>query len=549
MEGFFKPRRYGATLMEMAEMVYRATEDFGRQVGMMSDEFKKTIDTLFAPMVDSFIHRPKYMRPQYYKPNNKLPKKQVLFNSGQIEEDEEGEVQHTYLGGFLLPKPTTIGAFDAYKLNYLTMDEVFKWRNASPRETWGSHKKVMEVAGRPIGLGSILSTMGDSDDYSDAVKDGVEMYHESDPEVRDGNGKTKNGCYRYFIRGIYYMNVELADKYGYLDEVAAEKAIMNELSNFTPGTKEWIFQKRRIPLTIEDALASATFSNIFDKIRIDKRLLILRKTPKDQLPYVEGTFEEDNVGKVHWVPDNNGGPWRISQLPWMTKDFDGSNRWERDMDGNLQLYPNVQGVVGYDSVRIAVSDASSGSLSKAAILAGQKFDYYSPDQRLANRYCAQYILRPEDPDEPTYESYKCAKFYGFPVMIERNVEGPRKWYRSQDVKAEALMMRGDDGLHGTLIHGRNNAVNNLVNIFQKYIQKPPDDSDLIDWLMEIPFERLLMDMKDFNPRKTTIFDAMMANLQLQAGLKKIQFTNLTEHNIRKGGSITAMTPIRKIAMP
>lgn len=548
---FFKPRRNGSTLMEMAEMYYRGVEDFGRQVGMMSDEFKKTQDTLFRPMVDSMIHRPKYMRAEYYKPSNRIPKKELLFNSGIVAEDEDGEVVHTYLGGFITPKPTTVGSFDAYKLNYLVLDEIFKWTNASPKETWGSHKKVMEVAGRPIGIGSMLSTMGDSSDYESSVREGVEMYYESDPEIRDANGKTKNGCYRYFIKGVYYMNVEMADKYGDLDEEAAERAILNELANFTPGTMEYVFQQRRIPLTIEDALASATFSNIFDKKRIEAKLTILRKTPKDKLPYTEGELIEDNVGRVHWEPNSNGGPWRVHILPYMTKDFDGSNRWEKDLDGNVILYPNPQGAVGYDSVRIAVTDATSGNLSKAAIIVGQKFDYYTPPDKLsrANRYCALYHLRPEDPDVPTYESYKAAKFWGFPVMIERNVEGPRKWYRDMEIKAEALMMKGDDGHYGTLIHGRNNMVNELVNIFQKYIQKPLPDSGLIDWLLEIPFDRLLSDMKDFNPKKTTLYDVMMANLQLQAGLKKIQFTNLTEHNIRRGKGLTAMTPIRKTAAP
>lgn len=545
---FFKCRRYGCTLQEMAEIYYRATEDFGRQVGVMSNEWTKTLTSIFRPLVSSMMKRPKYMRAEYYKPSNRVPKKELLFSSGIVsEEDENGEYAKECLEGWITPKPTTTAAFDGDKLAYGCFDEAFKWITTSPKETIAVHRKSIEVGGRPVGKLSVLSTVGDSDTYEAAVRDAVEIYHDSDPEVLDANGMTKSGLYRYFISGIYMMNETHADKYGYLDKDLALEEIMNTRAKFQVGTKDYIFECRRVPLSIAEALSSTTFNNIFDKERIEKRLTILRKTPRDKMPYAEGSFEEDNIGIVHWVPDSNGGPWKVAQLPLMNKSVDFSNRWEKDFDGNLQLLPGVEGAIGYDPVRIAVSDASSGTLSNACIIAGQKFDYRGNGG--ANRYCAMYLHRPEDPDTPTYESYKCAKFYGWPVMIERNVEGARKWYRSTEINASGFMMVGDDGIPGTLIHGRNNAVNNLVDIFQKYIQKPLPISNDIDWLMEIPFERLLLDMKEFNPKKTTLYDAMMANLQLQAALKKIIFTNVLEKGTQRKSGMSALTPKRTIAAP
>lgn len=542
---WFKPRRYGMTLQELAEMYYRATENFGRQVGVMSDEFKKTQDTLFRPMIDSMIHRPKYMRAEYYKPSNKVPKKELLLNTGQVpEENEWGDVEEGYLGGWVIPKPTTVGAFDAYKLHYWVADEVWKWTNASPKETWGSHKKVMEVAGKPIGKGSLLSTMGDSASYDLSVRDGVQMYHESDPEVRDANGKTKTGLYHYFVPGIYYMNVEMADKYGKIDAARAEEAIMNELANFTVGTKEYIYQKRRIPLTIQDALASATLSNIFDKDRIEKRLTILRKTPKDKLPYVEGTFEEENNGKVHWVPDVNGGPWKLHWLPLITKDEDRSNRWRKDYEGKIKLMGQVGGSIGYDPVRILGVDSRSGVLSKAAILVKQKYDYFGNGG--ANKFNAMYLHRPDDPNEPTYQCFLACKFFGYRAMIESNVERPREWFRDVKINATDLMEKGDDGFYGMNVHGRNNVVKDGIDMIQASILKPKPGTDDIDWLLEEPFEETLTEMNEFDKTKTTTFNLMMARIQLEFGLKKVKWSNVTDElMLEPPKGINAMVPGRK----
>jgi hypothetical protein len=555
---FYKPRRYGMTLQEIAEMYYRAVGGFGRNVGCMSNEYLKTLSSLFQPLVSSMMKRPKYMRAKYYSPNNKVPRKQIEFTGSTIpNEDEDGDQDQydEYLEGWIRPKTTTVAAFDGDKASIIVIDELFKFTSTSPKETVAAHKKSIEVGGRPIGKISALSTMGDSDDYIVAVKEGVQMYYESDPEVLDGNGNTANGLWHYFVSGIYMMNENHADKYGKLNEDAAMTEIMNTRANFTPGTKDYIFECRRVPLRIEDALASATFSNIFDKHRIDARLTILRKTPRDKLPFVEGIFEEENNGRVHWVPDSNGGPWKLAWKPLINKNIDTTNRWYRDYDNKLHPRKNIQYGCGYDPVRIAVSDAKSNNLSKASILIKQKFDYYGNGG--ANRFAALYLYRPEDPNEPTYQCYLACKYFGCRAMIERNVEKPREWFKGPtlnpiDIKwdkiyAADLMEIGDDGFYGTAIHGRTTAVKDGVDMIQTSIKKPKPDTDEVDWLMEIPFIPLLTDMNEFDPKKTTLYDCMMANIQLEYSLKKIKFTNISDDTIAEEPpkGINAMVPGRK----
>lgn len=553
---FLKCRRYGMTLEEIAEIYYRAVDGFGNQVGCMSNEWIKTMTSIFQPLISSMMKRPKYMRAKYYSPNNKVPQKLLKFTGSTITQDEDDDLDlaYEYLEGWIMPKATTVSAYDGDKCKLIVLDEIFKWTNASPKETIATHRKSIEVGGRPVGLISALSTMGDSMDQEAAVRDGVDLWHQSDPEVLDDNGRTTSGLWRYFVSGLYMMNENHADKYGVLDKDAAYTEIMNERKKFQVNTRDYIFECRRVPLTPAEGLASATTASIFDKIRIQARLTILRKTPRHLLPYIEGTLQEENNGYVHWVPDVNGGPWKMAQLPVITKDFDGSNRWFKNYEGHLQLKGRVQGSLGYDSFRMAKVDTKSNNLSRACILAKQKYDYFGNGG--ANRFNAMYLDRPDNPNEPTYQCYLAAKFFGYKAMIERNVEKPREWFRGPTINplddtlpkiyAKDLMEIGDDGFYGTAVHSRLNTVKDGVDMIQMSIQKPKSPDD-IDWLMEIPFTEVLTDYEDFDPKRTTAYDIFMSNIQLEFGLKKVLYTNVTSdlELIEPPKGINAMVPGRK----
>lgn len=554
---FLKCRRYGMTLEEIAEIYYRAVMGFGNQVGCMSNEWIKTLTSIFTPLVASMMKRPKYMRAKYYSPNNKVPQKIIKFTGSTIpQEDDDGdqEIVSEYLEGWIMPKATTVSAFDGDKCRLITLDEIFKWTNASPKETIATHRKSIEVGGRPIGKISALSTMGDSMDQEAAVRDGVELWHQSDPEILDDNGRTTSGLWRYFVSGLYMYNETHADKYGKLNEDAAYTEIMNERKKHQPNTRDYIFELRRVPLTPAEGLASATTASIFDRPRIQARLTILRKTPRHLLPFIEGTLQEENNGYVHWVPDVNGGPWKMAHMPLITKDFDGSNRWFKDYENKYHLKSRIQGSLGYDSFRMAKIDTKSNNLSRACILAKQKYDYFGNGG--ANRFNAIYLDRPDNPNEPTYQCFLACKFFGYKAMIERNVEKPREWFRGPTINplgdtlpkisAQDFMEIGDDGFYGTAVHGKLNTVKDGVDMIQESIQKPKTAND-IDWLMEIPFTEVLTDYDNFDPKHTTAFDVFMSNIQLEHGLKKVKYSNVTsdEDNIEPPKGINAMVPGRK----
>jgi hypothetical protein len=519
-----KPRRYGMSMEEMTEATYRGMEDFERHVGLISIEERKTKKTLFNPIVDSFFKRPKYSRPVAYKPNSKKPKQELKFSSNDIPLDVEDQLvaELMELNGWILPFPTDAAAMDAFKMHYITADEVWKWQGVSPREFLETQLLCLMRGGELIGLISMLSTLGDTKDQKKAIEDGIYIYKNSNPLERDANGFTKTGLYPYFVSAIY-AKFKFRDQYGFIDEGRAEEEIWNDRATVEEGSEEWVKKVRKEPLTEEEAMATAEGTSTFDSVRIQSQMTIIEKTPKKDLPFIEGAelIEETN-GKVH-MEDTGKGYWIITKQPKVKKlsHEDRSNRWKKTYDEFLKMNKSPEGAIGYDPVRYGDEQTVSSNVSKAAIVAKYKFDYFG--NNCANRYAGLFIHRDEDPDMAHYEALKAAKFWGFPIMYERQVDSVLKYFK--DMKAlDFLLKNPKDNKYGLWTDNNKKVVKHGVDRFQAYIKRPKK-SDEIDYLKEINLLPLLKDAKNFDPAHTRKFDAFMANVMLEHALEQIYFTN------------------------
>jgi hypothetical protein len=531
---WLKPRRYGMTAEEITQQTYTAIEGSDRNLGMFSDNLDKTMNTIFNPLVASYIKRPAFIRPLIYMPNGRIPKTKLLFNNGRVDKDfEEGLMGYSggCLNSLIQPKPTTVIGFDGWKLFYLTMDEVWKWTGASPVKCWEKQKKCLIVGGKIVGKVSILSTMGDDDDYEKSIEEGIQFWYDSDPAERDENGRTKSGVYHYFISGVH-AQFEFADIYGRINADQATDYIMKERQKYPEGTKERLFEERRIPLTVEEALATANSSSIFEPKRMQHAITILEKTPKDEYPTAMYNLNELPNGKVELEPDNYG-IWEFGHLPKIVGDKNYSNRWYKDGDGQHHLLPNPQGCIGYDPVRYADVDTTSNNVSMAAIIARQKFDYY--DNNGANKFQALYHQRPGSSEDAHYECFKLAKLLGYPIMYERQVESFKR-RMIENGAIELLLKSPTDGKHGMWTDNQRKVVKAGIDLLQTYWRAPKSLNE-IDYLLATKFIALLKQAKTFNPMKTTTSDIMMADIMLEHGLLQIKEVNLSDNYLHEQNNI------------
>jgi hypothetical protein len=532
---WMKPRRYGMTMEETTEATYSLMEDFSNNVGLQSDTKEKVRTTLLAPIINSFAKRPKYMRPDYYKPNGKLLVTE-LNSKSNIAPNDDGEYQGDYILGWLKGYPALPRAMDGEEMAYIVDDEVWKWQESSPKETIESNLKVLMGRNRS-GMLSALSTMGDSDDYINAVMDGCDIIAKSNPNIRDENGYTISGLYEYFVSAIYSFDIPPdvfeIDKFGKVNVDKHLEYIQNKINKLDKNSKSYVFEKRRLPLCKEDAMLSAQLNTYFRKVVINSRLNILRAmTPAQKMDvYVRGNLVEDAKGNV-WFEQNDEGIWLWAILPYFSEErrIDTRNQFTRS--GGF-IYPpiNPEGAIGYDPINYDKNQTTSTHLSRAAAIVRKKLDYYNkPEDKYfsADTLMALMVYRPDDPHDANTEVMKAAKLTGYSVMHEKSVSHVYEDFR--DAGMLPFLMKHEDGTYGISQSNVKAKKDGLAMMQARYAA--PKEPNQKDQLEEYPFEEGLMDLDNFDINNTTPFDVSMAEIMCEHGLKQVIFTNQSDTSVR-----------------
>jgi hypothetical protein len=535
-----KPRRYGYTGMDISDNITYVLGDFGIQIGMGSTNLDKAKETLFRPLIDSILSRPAFLRPKIYMPGGRIPQKEMRLRSNIIselstDEDDEDEWIEINLGdglrGWVSPRSTTAKMFDGHKWHKVTLDEIFKWTEARPYNTWKITKEALQVGGNIIGKGAVYATMGDDDDYEEAVKDGIQMWHDSNYEQRNSFGRTITGLYRHFISAVSVYE-KFMDKYGFCDQKLAREYLEEERSHLEEGTKEYIYHVRKYPFNAEEAIASAADSSIFSAARLTEQRSKVYLLGGGNKPYTTGNFKWDDMRDEVVFEPHRKGYWKMAyQVPPVAR-----NRFIRAR-GRLILPRNPEGCIGNDPVRTAQN--VSGHLSMNAAYVFQRHDYYNSGN--ANKLLAQLYGRDEDVDIINEQIRLASLYYGYPVMTERQVTSTYDWFRLHNMENFLLRSEYDKAI-GLFMRGP--VIDDGLDLIQALIKRPAD-VDAEDYLEYVVYEELLDQLKLFEKSKSTRFDAVMGLIMTLIGAKQIQYTIVNEQADRqKRQSLQALYPQR-----
>ncbi len=540
---FMKPRRYGMTMEEITEGTYSLLENFSNNVALQSDIKDKTKSTLLNPMIQSYVKRPKYMRSDYYKPNGKMPVAQLELKS-TLAPGDDGEEKGDFLLGWLKPFPALPRSMDGEEVAYSIMDEVWKWQESSPKETLESNIKVL-MGRKRAGKVSMLSTMGDSDDYANSIMDGFDIIARSNPNIRDDNGYTLSGLYEYFVSAIYSFDIPPdvfeVDKFGEVNVDKHTEYIQNKLRKLDKNSKSYVFEKRRLPLTKQDALLSSQTSTNFRRVVINDRLSELIGTPINQKPYLRGMLEEDRYGKVYFISDAerqkiagdvevDAGIWLWAVQPYFSidKGIDMRNRFKM-INGIYYPYRQIEGGIGYDPINYTKSQITTTHFSRAAIAVKKKYDYVfkeGDEEYLPSAFMGLCIFRPDDPRDPNKEAIKAAKFTGYRVMHEKSVN-----HVYEDFEAAGMLpflSRDPKSSEENPVYGISPSdmlakKDGLAMLQTRYSQ--PKIEGQRDELKEYPFEDGLRDLDNFDIGNTNPYDVTMAEIYAEHELKQNIFSN------------------------
>lgn len=254
-----KPRQEGCTQRRLSAYINNATLKFYQYYGIQSKTGGDAEATNFDQMVASFSEIPEWMKPQVQSPNFP-PHKELSF--GKQRNTGKDSVGGKFLNSKIDWEATVKNAYDGATLNKIILDEGSKWEGANVYETWNILKPALE---KRKGLCYMLSTVGETNQESiDAWR---KLWKESNYTVRNANGYTESGLYRWFIPNwCSKFNIEVdgksvRDKYGYLNIPAIQKYLKNEFDAITnPHDKMmWV---RKYPANAEEALNYGAASNV-----------------------------------------------------------------------------------------------------------------------------------------------------------------------------------------------------------------------------------------------------------------------------------------------
>jgi hypothetical protein len=227
----------------------------------------------FSRLAKGNRNMPYYFSPKYsgsdksvlafMSPNELMTMKKLLEQAGDVKTGEEDQV---FLNSLITFEATKTGKYDGQQLFTWLLDEIFKIKQSSMdvKKQWKNIRKVLSLFNEQYiyGKGILSSTV---EDISVETRTDVEttrdvaeyLWENSDPNVRNSNGRTHTGLVRLF-RG--YEWAARVDEWGFHQKEQAKVFRENRLKEYQESGKydEVLDIYRKEPATPEEALSDTS---------------------------------------------------------------------------------------------------------------------------------------------------------------------------------------------------------------------------------------------------------------------------------------------------
>ena len=428
---YTKCRRSGYTNICSSVLVDEATQVKDKLLGIQSKTGKDAQENIFMKkVVYMFRHYPFFFKPIQDGTTN--PRMELAFRepSKRITKKNKTAQKGEALNTVINWKNTTNNAYDGEKLHIMYLDEAGKWEKPTDiRDAWRIQRTCLIVGRKIVGKALVGSTVNPMDKGGQEYKD---LWKDSDPRMRNENGRTRSGLYRLFMPS--YVSMEgFFDRFGdpiIEDPVSPVDGLDGDLVNI--GAKTYLKNERRalkddpselnevtrqFPFTEDEAFRDSIEGSLFNIGKIYEQI-----EHNEELfpnPVVKGNFiwvQKDK--EVTFSPDPNG---RFN-VAWMPPP---EQRNVMVLDRGKRVPPHNWGCGGVDSYDIDATVDGRGS--KGALHMYNKFHMDHP----SNMFVVEYASRP-DLAKIFYEDVlMCAFYYGYPVLIENNKYGIARYFESR----------------------------------------------------------------------------------------------------------------------
>lgn len=424
-QAYVKTRRTGYSNLACGVLVDDGTQTKKKLLGIVSKTGKDAGEGVFMDKVVP-MHR---AYPFFFKPiqdGTTNPRTELAFRepSEKITKNNKTSKDSRALNTVINWKNTVENAYDSRKLLWLFLDEAGKYEDPiDVNVLWRIHKTCLLMGRKIVGKAMVGSTVNPLPKGGANYK---KLYFDSDPRVRDANGRTKSGLYKIFIPAyealegffdIYGMPivddpetpVQTID--GDLTSIGAKTFLQNDRNGRIHDPNDLNENIRQFPWSESEAFRDSTISSTFNISAIYEQVPY-----NDSLrpsPIVRGNFAWEGLAyesKVVWIPNENG-KFYVSWLP--PEEYRNKQITKNGKRAPANFVIGAGGVDSYDIDETVDNRASKGSLHLA-----NRTNMIGP-----KGFVLEYAERPPLASIFYDDVLMAAVFYGYPLLIENNKYG------------------------------------------------------------------------------------------------------------------------------
>lgn len=361
----------------------------------------------------------------------------------------------------------------------------------------------------------------------------------------NSNGKTKSMLICHHIPA-YQSWATSFDKYGKCNEQDAKNKIDSERESLKDRPKEYLKKVREYANNKKEAWSVADSSALFNPIRLSELEFELEELQRSGQTFQQGELQWENplweVGKKDKRPKGefgrvraiylskdavlNGEKGKMREYEPLQRSLQNASLLRgKDEWGNLLPPKRFNCVGGIDPADYRVPE-TDGEYSNIAMYSMIVHDELTNTQngRVATKIInAEYFARPDNPEEWYQDIVKHIIYYGCLVIIESN-NGTIATRLEDEGLGHYMLFKNDEGVLVRYRANHNKSLKLIKNVksggvdtiadiilyIKNYLLEANPKFGEIDYGATIKSERLLKQLKEFDPEDTKKFDLVMA---------------------------------------
>lgn len=484
-------RRMGKTYKSGSILLDRTSQAKNHHGGIQSKTAQDAKMVFLKTVIAFFKKYPDFFRPVFDTSKGMTPTSELRFFQATIKGNRALDIiDAPELESWIDWGSAENFHYDGSKLNTYVMDEFGKVIDISVWDRWQVVRFCLDQDGEWCGKALLTSTI---EEMENGGADAKLIWDSSDPTVRDDNGRTKSGLYRFFLPAF---ETTFFDEFGMPEVERAKTFYLNQRAGLANDPRALSSIIRKSPFSVEEAFRIDGDRCLYDSMKLNEQL--------DWLSWKENITER---GNFEW---ENGE--RFTKVVW-SKKYNG--RWEMptgfQMDdpnkvikSNSGYTPNncVKYVCGCDPFKY--DKVKDNRRSDCAAFVFKKYDVI--DSVFNEAFVCRYTYRAATTAMQYEDIIKMCWYFGCQVLFESNIDNWKEYFKNpakSGVSCEGFLMRlPGETEYGLYSDGHGKTHQLICDLTEDYIDKN---------IKKVLFKKLIEDWLNFDIAKTLVYDEAMGS--------------------------------------